>query len=290
MIDLHTHTIYSDGILTVNELVNNAINNNVEVLSITDHDTIDGVSEYQKKYLKKDILFVSGVEFSTDTYYLGRKTKIHLLGYGYKVDDNSIKNVLYNLYNRRYNDNMEYIDALLKKFSFLSTTYFEGFNYGKYGWLYKYIINYVSDYLSNEQLEYLKDYLVNNKPHYNKYNESVEDMIALIHSCDGYSVFAHPQKCDVTSKELDILVKYLNNLGLDGLETYHIESNQENRKQIHKLALKYNLYETGGSDFHSFQYSTGVGDLNINFPKNYDYSFVKRLIKEKKVLGGSSER
>ena len=52
MIDLHTHTSCSDGILSVRELVGNAVKNNVEIISITDHDTIAGLSEYQNKYFR----------------------------------------------------------------------------------------------------------------------------------------------------------------------------------------------------------------------------------------------
>ena len=289
MMDLHTHTIHSDGMLTVNELINNAIENNVEVISITDHDTISGLSEYQNMHLKNDILVIPGVEFSTDTYYLGRKTKIHLLGYGYSVGDKTINQVLHELYIRRFNDNKEYIENLIKKFHYLNMDYFNGFDYGKYGWLYKNILNYIKTFIDREQLELLKEYLINNRPRYNKYNERVEDMIRLIHSCNGYAVFAHPQKCDVTKEELQKLVIYLRNLGLDGLETYHIESDQNDRNYIHSLALKYDLYETGGSDFHSFKYANGVGDSNIRFPQNYEPLLVKKLIKEKKVLGDISE-
>ncbi len=289
MIDLHTHSLYSDGILTVKQLIDNAIENNVETVSITDHDTIDGLTEIQNTYSKDNILVIPGVEFSTETYYLGKKTKLHLLGYGYKINDKSINDVLYKLYDRRSNDNMAYIDELIKKFPYLNREYFDGFKYGKYGWIHKNIVNHIREYISTEELYQLREYLINNKPHYNKYNESVEDMIGLMHSCNGYAVFAHPQKCDITRKELNALVDYLTNLGLDGIETYHIQSNQEDRKYIHGLAEKYHLYETGGSDFHSFKYTKCVGDPSIMFPEDYEPLLVKRLIKENKALGGSSE-
>jgi hypothetical protein len=289
MMDLHTHTLHSDGILTVNELVKNAVDNNVEILSITDHDTIDGLSEYQKNGFRNDIVVVPGIEFSTDTYYLGKKTKIHLLGYGYNINNNSISMVLKELYNRRSNDNLEYVDGVIKNFSYLSKEQFAGIDYGKYGWIHRKILNAVNSYLSKEQLEQLKHYLINNKPNYNKYNERVEDMISLIHDNNGYAVFAHPQKCDITKDELEQLIKYLKEIGLDGLETYHLDSCQNDRKYIHSLALRYDLYETGGSDFHSFEYGDGVGDKNINFPVDYEPLLVKKIIKEKKVLGGTNE-
>lgn len=285
MIDLHTHTIYSDGSLSVKELIDNAIDNDVKIVSITDHDTIEGLSEYKNNCLRGNILVVPGVEFSTDTYYLDKKTKIHLLGYGYDVDNFLVTKVLDNLYHRRYNDNKEYVEKLINKYSYLSNEYFLDFDYGKYGWLYKKILSHISNYLSEEKYRELREFLVSNKPIYNKYNESVEDMIYLMHSCNGYAVLAHPQEYCLSKLELNELVKYLSDIGLDGIETYHINSNSEDRKYYHELANKYSLYETGGSDFHNFQYGNSVGNPNINFPKDYEPLLVKRLIKEKKVLG-----
>lgn len=288
MVDLHTHSIYSDGALSIEELVNNGVKNGVKVMSITDHDTILGIKEYIKKINGK-IIVVPGVEFSTDTYFLGKKTKIHMLGYGYRVNDELINKVLSDLYNRHYEDNKAYIEELVPKFSYLSNEYFIGFNYGTSGWLYKHILNFVNGYLTKEQIGELREYLVNNKPKYNKYNERTEDVIELMKKCGGYAVFAHPQKCNLSKEELNILVKHLTDIGLDGLETYHIDSIQSDREIIHSFALEYGLYETGGSDFHSFLYGTGVGDSNINFPEEYDPLLVKRLIKENKVLGGKNE-
>ena len=288
MIDLHTHTNHSDGMLTVNELIDNAVENKVKILSITDHDTISGVIEYSKN-INDSIIVIPGIEFSTDTYYLGRKTKIHMLGYGYNLNDERINNMLLLMHKRHYDDNKEYIEELIPKFSYLSSEFFANFNFIKGGWLYKHILKCVEEYLSTEQLNELREYMINNKPNYNRYNEAVEDVIKLMNSCNGYTVFAHPQKCDVTKDELASLVRYLANLGLSGLETYHIDSNPNDRKFIHGLALKYSLYETGGSDFHSFQYGKGVGDKKINFPEDYDPQLVKRMIKEKKILGVSDE-
>lgn len=288
MIDLHTHSTYSDGSLSINELVSNAVENKVDVMAITDHDTTLGVEEYSKN-IRDDIIVIPGVEFSTETYYLGKKTKIHMLGYGYKVYDKLINKILNDLYQRHYNDNKGYIEGLITKFSYLSSEFFIDFNYGKSGWLYKHILNCVNEYLSKEELEELREYLVNNKPNYNKYNEDVCDVIKLMKSVGGYTVFAHPQKCNLSEEELRTLVKYLIDNGLDGLETYHIDSTSSDRKIVHEIALEYGLYETGGSDFHSFVYGNSVGNPNIKFPENYDSLLVKRLIKENKVLGGKNE-
>ena len=73
--DLHSHTTFSDGLLTVDELIDRAINNKVDVLAITDHDCVDG-SE-QAFYTTKDIKIIYGVELSTDR----NSESVHILGY-----------------------------------------------------------------------------------------------------------------------------------------------------------------------------------------------------------------
>ena len=81
MIDLHTHTKYSDGTWNVKELLKNAENANVEILSITDHDTVSAYKEMKeydyKKYFSGKI--IKGIEFST--VYDG--VFFHLLAYDF---------------------------------------------------------------------------------------------------------------------------------------------------------------------------------------------------------------
>ena len=285
MIDLHTHTTCSDGILSVKKIVESAIDNDVQVLAITDHDTIIGLSEYQNKYLTNDIVVVPGVEFSTETNFLGKKTKIHLLGYGYTVGDQAINDVLTELYQRRYDDNKEYIYSLIKKYSYLSEELFIGFDFGKYGWIHKLILGYIGSKLTEEQRVQLREFLLTNPPIYNRYNENIESILPIIHDCGGYSVFAHPPKCNLTPDELNKLVGFLHSIGLDGIETYHIDSNLLDRKLVHEIALRYGLYETGGSDFHNYEDGYIVGDSKIDYPSQYEPLLVKRLIREKKVIG-----
>ena len=78
--DLHTHSVYSDGYYTPDELCRRAKNNGVELLSVTDHDTMNGDEEKRAAAEKYGLLYVSGWEVSA---YAGR-SKIHITGYGCK--------------------------------------------------------------------------------------------------------------------------------------------------------------------------------------------------------------
>ena len=73
--DLHAHTNYSDGKLSVNELLDRAIKRNIDIIAITDHDCVDGSKE--GFYTTKDIKVIYGVELSTEL----NGESVHILGY-----------------------------------------------------------------------------------------------------------------------------------------------------------------------------------------------------------------
>ena len=81
--DLHSHTTFSDGILTVDQLIDRAIENNVDVLAITDHDCVDG--SHQAFYTTKNIKIIYGVELSTER----NNESVHILGYFKKSQNKS---------------------------------------------------------------------------------------------------------------------------------------------------------------------------------------------------------
>lgn len=102
MIDLHTHTTYSDGDNTLEELLINAEKNNVKILSITDHDTVDAYEELEKLDYKKLYTgkIIPGAEFNC----IFNNAKIELLGYDFDIE--KIKDFCKNTYIK----NDEYMD------------------------------------------------------------------------------------------------------------------------------------------------------------------------------------
>ena len=65
MIDLHIHSAYSDGTFNVNEIVELADIKGMKIISLTDHDSIDGLEEAGKMCVEKNIMFINGIEIST---------------------------------------------------------------------------------------------------------------------------------------------------------------------------------------------------------------------------------
>ena len=80
-IDLHMHSVYSDGTYTPAQLVTYAKKKGLSALSLTDHDTIDGLDEARRQSEILDIRFINGVEINSFYYLNNRKINIHVLGY-----------------------------------------------------------------------------------------------------------------------------------------------------------------------------------------------------------------
>ena len=282
MTDLHTHTTYSDGSLTVEELLKDAVENNIDIMSITDHDTT-AVTRYTSNIITPEgITIIPGIEFSAESYYLNKKTRIHMLGYGYNHMDAYINRGIDNKYDTRGVTHKEYISDLIKKFPFLSTEMFEDFEYGRFGWIRKLILDHISDQLKEEDLKVLTQYLLENPAVYKNYSFDAIETIDMIHKAGGYAVFAHPYQTKLNHEELDLLTRYLKENNLDGIETYHAAASLEDREYAHLLSQKYELYETGGSDFHCYKDEIMIGH---GVPQEVNnLQLVKKIIREGKTL------
>lgn len=285
MIDLHIHSIFSDGILSIEEIVEICRKRNVKTIAITDHDNFNSVKYIKSIEIPPDLTFIPGIEMSTESHYLDRKTKIHLLGYGFDEKNPILIQTFNELYNKRSQDNQAYIEELIKKYHFLSKEHFQNFDYGKYGWIKKLILLQLKEQITEEQKIILTRYLDAKKPTYHGYNQQSEKAIRVIKDAGGYVIFAHPPISKLSKEELDKMVQHLKQYGLDGIETYHSLSTPEEMALSHSLATKYNLYETAGSDYHlddKFCIEIGRGiDNNI---VQTELPLVKRLNKEGKVI------
>ena len=96
-IDLHTHSIYSDGSLTVEELIDLAIEKGLSHIALTDHDTVDGVRRAMDYAADKDITVIPGIELSSE--YNGRD--IHIVGLNIDIENEEFKEYLKDFVNDR---------------------------------------------------------------------------------------------------------------------------------------------------------------------------------------------
>ncbi|MGL5692685.1 MAG: PHP domain-containing protein, partial [Peptostreptococcaceae bacterium] len=95
-VDYHIHTLCSDGVYTVNEIIQKVIENNIASFSITDHDSVSGI-KLAKKLSENKLDFITGLEITCSETIIDTLTNpisIHLLGYGFDEDCPYLINIL----------------------------------------------------------------------------------------------------------------------------------------------------------------------------------------------------
>ena len=108
MVDLHMHSLYSDGTFSVSELVKRSGEKGIKILSLTDHDTVEGLAEAAKECIENNIKFINGIEISTE--YKGKE--VHILGYFIDEKDKSLIDFSNEMKQARINRNEKAIKIL----------------------------------------------------------------------------------------------------------------------------------------------------------------------------------
>lgn len=252
LIDMHTHTKYSDGELTPDELIIRAKNKGLSTIAITDHDTLMGVQNITVNYEKEEIQVIKGIEMSA-TVPEGR---MHILGYDIDVNNEKLNEKTQELHNLSLYSVAGVICQLKKDYNITFPTedileiLNRKSNIGRPD-IAKLLIKYGYVSTVNEAFDI---YLNEAYKRYNKVTKGLpmEECISLIKEAGGLSVLAHPITLKKSPEELDGLVGQLVELGLDGIEVYHSDHLEENVAQYLKIAEKYNLLISAGSDYHGF--------------------------------------
>ena len=269
LIDLHTHTSYSDGEQTPNELVEKADNEGLDTIAITDHDTLLGVQNMTIPKTKRKVNVINGIEVSIKV----PKGRMHVLGQDIDIWNKDLNDAMTNLHNRSVYSVAGVICQLKKDYGIVFST--EEIlnilnaqrNIGRPD-VAKLLIQY--GYASSVQ-EAFDKYLIEA---YEKLGDvakgiSFPECAELIHNANGLVVLAHPISLELTPEELDKKIEYLVDNGLDGIEVYHSNHSPANVEEYLRLAEKYNLLISGGSDYHGpsikpdIELGTGKGNVKV---------------------------
>lgn len=272
--DLHVHSHYSDGSDSVQEVLLQAKQNNVSVISFVDHDTIASLSEAMRLGQKYGIKIIPGIEISA--YDFTRKRKVHLLGYGYQPDAPHIQALCTPLLEKRHNHSLWQIEQIRQLgITIDKQEVIENAKPG--GIVYK---QHIMNYLTNDSYQstnYQKLYraLFKGKGVAAKDIEYVDVFHAMeaIHRDEGKAILAHPGQLNSYS-----LLPELIEAGLDGIERNHFDHTPEDHQRIDEICKENNLFITGGSDFHGINgKQVTIGDYNcfVNDVKEH-LDFVKR--------------
>ena len=241
MIELHTHTTYSDGILTPQQLVERAANAGVKALAITDHDTLNGWDEAIAAAVPYKMEIVPGVELST--VYNGRS--LHILGYYPRRD--LIETSLQERLAGRKRRAKEMVDKLAQMGYPLELD-----TEGNMAVCRPHIASAMvrAGYVASSQ-EAFERFIGEDQSAYVHYEKfSAEEGIQLIRSCGGVPVWAHPYlfRGGKVEEVLPVLVE----AGLMGIEVFHPHHGNNKVNHLKAFCQQYGLLMTGGTDYHGY--------------------------------------
>lgn len=248
-IDLHMHTHVSDGAFSPEELVRQAHQLGLKIISITDHDEIDAIQPAQEAARQLGIEVISGTELSVTWNH----KSIEILGYHFNPEGRELLALLEEKRRGRINRARAIVEKLAelgKPLSWEKVREISG--PGSIGRPHIAQAMVEAGYVQTVK-EAFDQYLGTNKPA-NVGSErqfSLEEGISAIHDAGGVAVIAHPILPDVDNYlDLDKILPDAIQAGIDGIEAYYTGYTEDITRMIEEKAFRHNLIVTGGSDYH----------------------------------------
>jgi predicted metal-dependent phosphoesterase TrpH len=243
--DLHSHTLFSDGVLTPHELISRAVEKGVDVLAITDHDTIDAYA--QDLPAQSRFKLVPGIELSTQWGTVG----IHVLGLNVDLHSDAILTAARIQSEtrleraRRISENLEkkgiadaFSEAIkLSPGSYIGRPHFAQhlINIGKADSMHTAFKKYMGDGKAGDV-----------KKHW----AELPQIIEWIRAANGIAVLAHPMKYKLTRTRLKSLLDSFVKAGGQGMEVISGQQTPQQTSGMAQLCEHKNLLASLGSDFH----------------------------------------
>lgn len=246
--DLHTHTTFSDGALSPEELLSEAQKAHLHYLAITDHDTVDGVAHLYEKGVQAPcgLTLIPGVEFSA---HWDEKHEVHILGYGLDIYQKDL--------NERLNDVREArwarLSEMLEKLKALHLPVSEAEVLRIAGTSQSVSRSHVARALVKKGYcqtvrEAFDKALAKGRPAYvPHYRLTPQEIVQLVKGAGGIPVLAHPKLVGDDQIVQDVL-----SVGLEGLEVYYPQHDAVDTERYLAMANARGLLVTGGSDFHGY--------------------------------------
>ena len=256
--DLQSHSVHSDGALPAAEVVARAAAAGVELLALSDHDTVDGVPEAQEAARGHGIALSPSAELSS---VHGRHEELHILGYEIDVADPDLGAILHDFRGDRAR-RVEAMVGRMRDLGFalddapLAARRAAGKPLGR-----PHLADAVLGHPANA--ERLRDegidgkdalfpaYLVPGAPGYvPRSRPTVEQAIEVIHAAGGVAVWAHPFWDLAEPEETLATLATFVAAGLDGVECFYVTHDAAQTRLLHDAARERGLLRTGSSDFH----------------------------------------
>ncbi len=256
--DLQSHSVHSDGALPAAEVVARAADAGVELLALSDHDTVDGLDEAQEAAAEHGIRLVTAVEISA---VAGEHEDLHVLGYGFDPWDEALRARL-TAFRADRETRADRMAAALGELGYavddapLAARRAAGKPIGR-----PHLAAAVlaapenAERLRDEGLDdvspVIEALLIPGRPAYRaRTHPTVADAIALIHSAGGVAIWAHPFWDLTADRAVVDTIDRFGELGLDGVEAFYVTHTREQTLLVDDACVERGMLTTGSSDFH----------------------------------------
>ncbi|GAA0086379.1 PHP domain-containing protein [Clostridium sp. CTA-7] len=279
-IDLHMHTCFSDGEFIPEEVIDRAIRNNVEIISISDHNSVKAIERALNYSKGKNIKVIPGIEIDC-TF---NNIDLHLLGYNIDYKEKDFYELEESIFNQEIAASKEKIKKI-KEYTALNLSEDEVLKRSENGVVTGELIaeifleddeNRKSPILKPYQdggdrsdmpyVNFYWDYFAQGKPAYIPMEFiSLKEAINLIHRSGGQAVIAHPG--NNLKDNLDLIDELIKE-GIDGIEVYSSYHTKDQVEYFYNKAINNNMLITCGSDFHGkIKPNIEIGKFDFE-PKN----------------------
>lgn len=283
LIDLHTHSQFSDGSDTPTELIAHAKAARVDILALTDHDTLAGIDEASRALEGTGMVLVPGIELSAqviDDYPGAIPRSVHVLGYLVDPANDALRLEMERIRSHRDDRLRLMVEALQRDFSIsweqVSSGIAPGATPGR-PHIAKALIE--AGYFSDTDAAFAGPLRADGPYHVPHYAPRLHTALSLIRDAGGVAVLAHPftsarsGAVDHTRGRDDVLADYERfvGCGLAGLEINHRENTPEGKELLADIAREFSLIVTGSSDYHGDRKANRLGE---NSTSQADYEAI----------------
>ena len=261
--DLHIHSNCSDGIFTPEEIVDMASSRGLDCIAITDHDTFAGVARAQVRAKEVGLKYVVGAEISS----VADDLDVHMLAYNVDIDSTEFCDIMAQISDLRNQRNVAIVaklaehginidlDALKQKVNSVGRAVIAR--------------EMVKQGYCNSVAEVFENYIGVGKPCFvHTRRLTPVEAIRFILRFGGIPVLAHPKQLRMSEKEFEKFLHPLVQAGLAGIEANYFTHNIAERNFYNKMAKRYRLVSTGGSDFHDYVHGVELGVKSFS-PSGY---------------------
>ena len=271
-IDLHTHTVCSDGSMTPDELVSHAKNSGLAAVAVADHDTADGVKEALTAGRKYGIEVIPAIELSAKS-----DTETHILGYFIDPDSPKLADAMKYIRDIR-TVRLGETCVMLQKLG-IDVSLDEVKAEARGGILCRAHIASImtrKGYSESPKAAFQKWLNVGCPAYSDSQALTDTEAIELIRSAGGDAYLAHLHLTKKSPEELERFVRHLTENGLTGIEGYYTDYTAVMETEYRTLAARYGLKLSGGTDFHGTfkpHISIGSGTNGMKIP----YSILNQM-------------